>query len=88
METDYNKIGGKEAQLEQLVKEVDERFIRSHNTKLYKLFIEVLEKSLIERVLERTDGNQLKAARILGINRNTLKSKIKKFEIYVQRWKI
>jgi two-component system nitrogen regulation response regulator GlnG len=47
----------------------------------------VIEKQLIEYVLERTEGNQLKAARILGLNRNTIRSKIKKLEINAEKWK-
>ncbi|MFH1338409.1 MAG: helix-turn-helix domain-containing protein [Candidatus Omnitrophota bacterium] len=42
---------------------------------------------MIEAALERTDGNQFKAARLLGINRNTLHAKIKKLGIEVRRWK-
>ena len=38
--------------------------------------LEMVEKPLIEAVLNRTGGNQLKAAEILGINRNTLRKKI------------
>ena len=47
----------------------------------------VIEKPLIEYVLERTEGNQLKAARILGINRNTMRAKIKKLAIDIDKWK-
>ena len=43
---------------------------------VYRNLISEAERSLIERVLERTGGNQVRAARILGINRNTLRKKI------------
>lgn len=55
---------------------------------LYRSVVEAIEKPLIEHTLERTEGNQLKAARILGINRNTMRTKIKKLGIDVTRWKI
>lgn len=55
---------------------------------LYRSVIQSIEKPLIENVLERTAGNQLKASRILGINRNTMRSKIKKLGIDVKKWKI
>lgn len=55
---------------------------------LYKSILEVIEKPLIEHILERTEGNQLKAARILGLNRNTIRSKIKKLGISVDKWKV
>ncbi len=35
-----------------------------------------LERPLLEAVLAHTDGNQIKAAALLGINRNTLRKKI------------
>ena len=54
---------------------------------LYKSVIEAIEKPLLEHILERTEGNQLKAARILGINRNTMRAKIKKLSIDVDKWK-
>lgn len=54
---------------------------------LYKVIIQAIERPLIEHTLERTFGNQLKAARILGINRNTMRSKIKKLGIDPKRWK-
>lgn len=55
---------------------------------LYKYVVETVEKPLIEHVLERTYGNQFKAARILGINRNTIRAKIKKLGIEPDKWKI
>lgn len=55
---------------------------------LLKNAVDAIEKPLIERALERTWGNQLKAAKILGINRNTMRSKIKKFSIDVKKWKM
>jgi DNA-binding protein Fis len=55
---------------------------------LYKAVMEKIEKPLLEYVLEQTEGNQLKTARILGINRNTLRSKVKKLNIEVGKWKV
>jgi len=54
---------------------------------LYKSVLEAIEKPLIEQTLERTEGNQLKAARILGINRNTMRAKIKKLGISTQHYR-
>jgi len=55
---------------------------------IYKTAIEAVERPLIEKALERTFGNQVKAAKILGIHRNTLKTKIVKFGINPEKWKI
>ncbi len=55
---------------------------------LYKSVLLEIEKPLIEHILERTEGNQVKAARILGINRNTMRSKIKKLGIDPTKWKV
>jgi two-component system nitrogen regulation response regulator GlnG len=51
---------------------------------LYDMVIPEVEKSLIMMVLNETRGNQIKAASLLGINRNTLRSKIKKLGIKVK----
>lgn len=44
---------------------------------LYEMLMKKVEKPLIKLVMEETSGNQIKAANILGINRNTLRRKIK-----------
>lgn len=54
---------------------------------LYKSVLAAIEKPLLEQTLERCEGNQFKAARILGINRNTMRAKINKLGIDVSRWK-
>ena len=49
--------------------------------------LEMVERPLFEAVLENTRGNQLKAADILGINRNTLRKKITDYGISLSRSK-
>jgi len=55
---------------------------------LYRSILTEVERPLIAHVLAQTEGNQLKAAKILGINRNTMRAKIRKFGIDPNRWKI
>jgi len=43
--------------------------------------ISVLEKGLIVRALQKTKGNQLQAAQLLGINRSTLRGKMERYRI-------
>ncbi|MEO5347298.1 MAG: nitrogen regulation protein NR(I) [Magnetococcus sp. YQC-9] len=43
---------------------------------LYDVIMGRVERVLLERVLRETRGNQVKSARLLGINRNTLRKKI------------
>lgn len=43
---------------------------------LYSRILPLVEKPLIEMTLRATKGNQVKAAYILGLNRNTLRKKI------------
>ncbi|MFQ5835983.1 MAG: sigma-54-dependent transcriptional regulator [bacterium] len=45
----------------------------------------LIEKGLIIRALKETNGNQLQAAQILGINRNTLRNKIEKYGIKISK---
>jgi two-component system nitrogen regulation response regulator GlnG len=46
------------------------------NANLYDLIIGLVEKPLLRAVLRETSGNQVRAAQILGINRNTLRKKL------------
>jgi two-component system, NtrC family, nitrogen regulation response regulator GlnG len=48
---------------------------------LYQKMVCEIERPLIELALERARGNQVHAARILGLNRNTLRKKITEHRI-------
>lgn len=66
---------------------LEEALLAGKEGVLYRYIMGIVEKPLLEHILERTNGNQLKAARILGINRNTLRAKIRKLGIDARRWK-
>ena len=52
---------------------------------LYNVVIEQVEKPLLELALRAYNGNQVKTAQMLGINRNTLKKKIDNYKIRVKK---
>ncbi len=64
---------------------LEETFYNSKDGELYRFILGAIEQPLIEKVLEKTGGNQVQAARILGINRNTLRSKIKRLGIKIKK---
>jgi len=45
--------------------------------RLYKMVLSEVERPLLETVMHHAKSNQCKAARMLGINRNTLRKKLK-----------
>lgn len=52
---------------------------------LYLRFMNEIERSLIEETLRHMKGNQLRVAKLLGINRNTLRRKIQNFNISLEK---
>ena len=67
-----------------------ERYFRAHDGALppsgvYDRLLREVERPLIARALAATRGNQLKAADVLGLNRNTLRKKIRELDIHLSR---
>jgi two-component system nitrogen regulation response regulator GlnG len=48
---------------------------------IYDMVIQRVEKPLLTLVLRKTEGNQVRAAQLLGINRNTLRKKIRELGV-------
>ena len=60
------------------------KLLKNNNKNIYSEVISEVEQSMIKNVLFITKGNQLKAAQILGLNRNTLRKKIGDLNINIQ----
>ena len=61
--------------------EARDAFAKGESGELYRLLLERVERPLLEVALEHTAGNQLRAASLLGINRNTLRKKITELDV-------
>ncbi|ACL30200.1 DNA-binding transcriptional regulator Fis [Buchnera aphidicola str. APS (Acyrthosiphon pisum)] len=48
---------------------------------LYELALSELEQPLLDMIMQYTRGNQTRAALMLGINRSTLRKKLKKYSM-------
>lgn len=79
------KVGVKNKPLSTLTGEALEGYFHKLNGHkpgdLYQLVIGEVEKPLFTAVLEYTNGNQSEAAEILGINRGTLRKKLKTYNL-------
>ena len=78
-------VAGTDASLEEIIeKKMHEcvRGLRGHTSaNLHGLMVGLVEKPLLRAVMRETKGNQVRAAQLLGINRNTLRKKLKEHGI-------
>ena len=86
---DNRKVHSQDESLEALVSRKLENSLAQMNLQemnnLYEMVLHQVERPLINIVLSKTRGNQVRTAEILGINRNTLRKKINTLEIEVKR---
>lgn len=69
--------------IEEYVRNVSNQNITPRD--LYEQVIQEVERPLIQYALQQCRGNQIRAAKMLGINRNTLHKKIKTLNISVRK---
>ena len=50
-----------------------------HPGELYQLMLAEMERPLLEKVMQHTGGNQTQAAKVLGLNRTTLRKKLQHY---------
>ena len=50
-------------------------------TAISEMVINTVEKPLLLYIMNKTEGNQSKAAKMLGLNRNTLRKKLKQYNL-------
>lgn len=62
--------------LEKLFSEAVSILLEKGGTNMYREGVDYLERLLVKRALEMSNHNQVSAAKLLGISRNTLRSKI------------
>ena len=62
-----------------------EERLRAGTQDLYAEAMELIERSLVTRVLRQTGGNQAQAAKILGITRGSLRTKIRTLGLRIER---
>jgi len=70
---------------ETITRYFDAHFAHDMPEELHGHVTAAVEQPMIEWVLRNTNGNQIKAAEILGINRNTLRAKIRQLGIEVKK---
>lgn len=76
-----------ESGLSDLIEKHFDKYLTAHKKDMeslqgiYSRVLDVVKEKLIEVTLRHTEGNQVRAAKILGINRNTVHRKVEHFKI-------
>jgi len=64
---------------EEIISPIMDQMAKSNEENWAAQLTDGMEKALLKLTLQRVNGNQVKASKLLGISRNTLRSKIEKF---------
>ena len=62
-----------------------EELLGSRPGGVYRAAVAIIERPLLAHVLAATGGNQLRAARLLGLNRNTLRKRCRELGLDLPR---
>lgn len=77
------EIATKEQGLQDLVYSLVNRFLAENKgnsiTDLYDMILSEVEPPLLQAVMEKRRGNQLQAAKMLGISRGTIRKKLQRY---------
>jgi two-component system nitrogen regulation response regulator GlnG len=76
---------GLETYLEHKVEDFVKGMRNGSARNLHPMLISAVERPLIALALQETRGNQIQAAELLGLNRNTLRRKIQELRIPIKR---
>lgn len=78
-----SQIINQEPGLQDLVYKLVARFLTENKTKsidaLYDMILSEVEPPLLQAVMEKRRGNQLQAAKMLGISRGTIRKKLQRY---------
>jgi len=66
---------------------IDDQVYAADAGRIYDKMISHIEKIVVIKALQRFEGNQIQAAKMLGLHRNTLHNKIKKLNIDIGKFK-
>ena len=69
------RLGALSGTVGDLIPGLVEQLIAAHPGRVYREALAILEKPLLVHALQLTGGSQLRAARLLGVNRNTLRKR-------------
>ena len=69
------ELGALSGALADLVPELAEQLLAAHPGRVYREALAMLEKPLLVHALRLAGGSQLRAARLIGVNRNTLRKR-------------
>ena len=86
LEENQEQTNRPQTTLRDSVKQTMEAYLKQldgHSTgQLYTMFLQEVETPLLEIVMAYVRGNQSKAAELLGINRGTLRKKLKMYGLH------
>jgi two-component system, NtrC family, nitrogen regulation response regulator GlnG len=68
-----------------VVPAIVDQLLASNSPRLHREAMSLLEKPLLVHALAMTGGNQLRAARLLGLNRNTLRKRCRELRLELPR---